>query len=323
MKQLIIALFTILLIFSCETTRENADTSPEINSIEQEFEGDQVTATPANPWQTSEFSEVPITSFEKWNIDGTIYDIPQTVITGGLLFTVHAIVNHNPLMDETNKQIARDLASYAIQNGFLGNALKYTQYDSDKFYVSNEMIGVSLIHIVDHETMDLQGVRFAFEVSELAPGLIYIPEINGPASFNTHSRKELKDQIKEIVESRNFKDIYTLISPDIIQEISEEEIEQAHVFMSLVNQYVFDEKASFTVYLGNKNGINGYNHYIPVTVIPEADHTQRLDAFFQILIIDEKPQHKIYNIMLNFSKYEIMRVLFGGEGGVEFPVLTD
>ncbi|MBN1646728.1 MAG: hypothetical protein JW874_01730, partial [Spirochaetales bacterium] len=46
-------------------------------------------------------------------------------------------------------------------------------------------------------------------------------------------------------------------------------------------------------------------------------------AYIKLLIIDEKPQFGIYNIELNFTTYESMRLLYGKDYKLTFPVIDD
>lgn len=273
--------------------------------------------------QISDMAEVAITQYEQWSIEGETYEIAQTVITGGALFTVHAVVEHQPVMDDYNRKIAKKIAIHAIKNGYLGNSLKYNNYNEEQFYINNEIIGVALIKIINPITREMSGSKFAFEVNELLPELSTIPIIESPETFTEKEQRNLIDNIKKIIKTRRFDDIYNLYSTNALKDINDDNKMQSRVFMSLVKEYIFEESESFTIYIGEKSGIKGFQYYLPIKVVPVSDDTLILDAYLQLTIIDDKPKYGLYGVMLNFVDYNSLRKLYTKSEPVEFEVLND
>lgn len=272
--------------------------------------------------QITDYSEIRISSYEQWNINGEIYEIAQTVITGSALFTVHAVVDHQPVMDDYNEEIAKKIAIFAVQNGYLENALLLNKY-SEQFYIMDGIIGVALIKILNPITQEMSGAKFAFELNEISSGIENISTIELPVTFTYIAQSQLKENISDIIATRRFDDLYNLFSKNTLDIIDEDSRLQLRVIFSLAKEYIFDESESFTIYIGEQNGVKTFHHYIPITVIPVSDETQKLKAFLQVLIIDEIKSYGIHGIMLNFTDLDSMRILHGVSGSVKFPVVKD
>ncbi len=247
--------------------------------------------------QVSDYGESPVTMNETWNIDGVDYTIMQTVITGNRLYTIHVVVDHVPIMDEINKNIAKEIVTYAIEEGYLNNALKFNPY-SDQFNIFDTIVGVALIHIDDPETNTMSGSRFVIDRSEL--GDLKIKDIELPKSFTNANKKSLISKIESIIESRYFEDLLDLYSPNALNDfdVKVSKLNTTKNFSLAATMKIKDN--NFIVYQGQKSGIKGYFFYLPIEIVPVVDNEKLFNAYIVIQIIDEKPIYGIYNITLNF-----------------------
>ena len=272
--------------------------------------------------EVSQYSEQFITMPEIWNIEGVDYQIRGTVITGGSLFTVHAYLDHLPVQDDFNEEIANKIAKYSVESGYLENTIKYTSYN-EPITMRENMVAVALIKILDEKEGKIAGAKFAFTIDELYGQPISLPHFPLPASFTESERVKLKNRLMEISESRFFDDMYTLYCDDALDDINlEEDKIKTRVELSLAKEIRF-EGDDFTVYLGNKGGRRGFHHYVPIKIKPAADESIEIDSFFQILLIDDINEIKIYGISLNFSDPDDLRIFYGKGDEIQFDVLKD
>ncbi|MBN1648184.1 MAG: hypothetical protein JW874_09140 [Spirochaetales bacterium] len=228
--------------------------------------------------QVSDYSEMPITYPEVWSINGIDYQIPQTVITGNALYTIHAIVDFQPSMDSECEEIARAIARYAILNGYLNNALKYNLYNPE-FHIFPEVIGVALIHIDNTETGEISGSRFGIILEDLFQDPYEVIEFILPESFNIQSELELKSTLEEIIKSRRFGRVLELYSENALDDFDNDDARmRIQVMWSLAEDIKF-QGDSFFIYTGQKSGINGYDFYFPIEIIPVADNSIKIKAY--------------------------------------------
>jgi len=247
--------------------------------------------------QVSEYNEVPITLEEKWEINGINYNIKQTVITGNRLFTVHVIVDHKPEMDEYNKNIAKKIARYAIEYGYLENALQYNTYSS-QFNIFDSIVGIALIYIDETQENRISGSRFVIERDEFTD--IEVKTIPLPLSFNRDEQVKLFNKIDSIISSRYFEDLIDLYSPNALDDIDVEDTKlKTTMNFSLAKEISIQEEGSFIVYIGSKAGVKGFQYFIPMEIIPISDLTKTIKGYIHLQIIDEKPKYGIYGVTLN------------------------
>lgn len=247
--------------------------------------------------QVSEYSEIAITMAETWKINNIDYKIKQTVITGNRLYTIHVLLDHKPEMDDKNKKIADDVVRYAIENGYLLNALKYNKI-SDQFTIFDTIVGVALIDNTNPGN-DLSGCRFVIKKEDLKG--IKEKEIPLPKSFTVSKRKELVTKIEEIIESRYFEDFIDLYSPNALNDINVQNAKlNATQDFSLAKEIKIKHD-TFSIYIGKK-GVNGFHFLIPIEITPIANEDYLINAFIRVHIIDTKPEYQIYGILLNILK---------------------
>jgi hypothetical protein len=271
--------------------------------------------------QVSEYSEQLITMTETWIVQGQNINVRGTVITGSALFTVHVFVDYLPTQSEEDKALARKIAIYAIENGYLENAYVYNRY-SKNVHVRKDVVGIALINVHDKKG-EASGSRFAFFPNELLGEDAEIPAFPLPKTFTNIERQIIRKKIKDICDSRYFDDLYYLYSKNALDDFDMEEAkERTKVQLSLSKEIMFTDE-EFTVYVGTKGGIKAYNHFIPITVIPVADEESKLDLFFKIFIVDEPEKYGIYNIELNFPDYDSFKIYMGSGNTVEFGVNPD
>ncbi|MCP4178846.1 MAG: hypothetical protein GY756_13875 [bacterium] len=244
--------------------------------------------------QVSEYAEVAITLGEKWKVGKQEYNIKQTVITGNRLYTIHVLVDYKPEMDNKNKTIAEEIVRYAIENGYLKNALKYNSI-SEQFSIFDTIVGVAFIE--NNETLNnMSGCRFVIKKEDLKD--IEENEIPLPKSFTESKRKELISKIEKTIESRYFEDLIDLYSPNALNDIN---VEQAKLKITQdfsLSKEISIKPDTFSVYIGKK-GVNGYHFLIPIEIVPIANENYLINAFIRVQIIDTKPEFQIYGILLN------------------------
>lgn len=269
--------------------------------------------------QVSQYSEQFITMPEIWQIDGEDFIIRGTVITGGSLFTIHAILDHLPEQDQYNKDIAEKIARYAFEHGYLENSMKYSPY-SESVYIRDDMLAVALIKVIDEKHGKIAGAKFAFVLDELYEQPITIPPFPLPGSFPESEQQSLKNRIKEICTSRYFDDLFTLYCDDALDDFNvEEEKTKRRVEYSLSKEFLFEE-GGFTVYTGTKDGRRGFHYNIPVKIRPVSDENLLLPAFFNILLIDDISEYNIYSISINFVNPNDLHIYLGQGKKIEFEV---
>ena len=272
--------------------------------------------------QVSDYSEQPITLPEVWRIENRSYQIPQTVITGNALYTVHTVVDFRPQNDAKSVQIARRIARYAIVNGYMGNALKYNRYSAN-YYINSEIIGITLIHIDDPATRKITGYRFTFTLEELFGSDFQAANMAAPEVFDDKARQKLIQELETIIKSRKFDDVLNLYEKTALEKLNLEEAKnRLRVSWSLAKDIKITNDG-FLIYEGRQNNTLIYGYYLPVEIIPAAAEKIKLYAYIKVKLHTEKDSFAIRTIDLNFPDQKSLGIYFGKGEGVEFPVLKD
>ncbi|MBN2442711.1 MAG: hypothetical protein JXJ04_15250 [Spirochaetales bacterium] len=244
--------------------------------------------------------------------------IKGSVITGGVLFAIHVIVDKKPQEDNDHRVFARKIAKYAVLNGYLENALKYNDYDREHFSIKKDVIGVALLYIDDKD--QLSAIKFLFEKKELAPDSKDIKSILIPKTFTNHEKYVLKEKLNKIIKSKNYEKLYDLYSKDALDDFDVEEDKEKTIFFLNLAKSIKVLRDDFIVYYGKRNGINGYFYFLPIEAIPSVAADEKLQLFFKIFIIDEPVNYEIYNIELNFPNLEVFNKYTGNEMETESSV---
>lgn len=269
--------------------------------------------------QVSQYQEVQITQPEVWRVGEDEVHVLGTVVTGAALLAVHAVVDHKPTQGAADEALARRISMYAIENGYLANAIAYNSLGTE-FRVRDDVVGVALISRMDLAGGALSGARFAFPLTELYGENPPMAPLSTPLSLTRSEMQHLTERLQSIFDGRRFEDLFTLYSPEALDDF---DVEQARNRARV--QYgpaaEISLKHDWTiVYIGSRSGIAAYHAYIPMSVVPVADPDQEIDMHLRLMIVDEPDEYGIYNIEFNFRDYEQFRLFFGDGDGVEFLV---
>jgi hypothetical protein len=166
MRTCVIVGFGISLLVSSGRLAEaqTSNTSQPLSSNATNSGKPQQTQTSSNP-------ESPITGPEVWSVSATNYDIQGTALltmgNGQTLFIIKALCNFVP--DKTHRPVARSLAKYAVDHGYL-KKVKQSWWNGTPQQFSGA-VGVALMQKSRGDfSAPNSGYRYSFTVAELDAG---------------------------------------------------------------------------------------------------------------------------------------------------------
>jgi hypothetical protein len=247
------------------------------------------------------YPEINITYPENWNINGENIRITRTTIYGNSLFTVHCIVSFIPKNNSESIAFAKNVAKYAIEHGYLQNALLYNDYNAE-IQIVNDSIGIGLVNEFNKDTKDGKGYAFNFTIDELFNNTPTIISIPSPKGYNENDTSQLLNSLLTIFNSKNYEQIYSLYSENALKTISKNNEDNVFEFYNKIYSYTIDNSQNkILVYIGNINNKNGYLLYLPIKLYPDEKKEVIILGYFQIMIADEEINYGIYNISVNFT----------------------
>lgn len=250
------------------------------------------------------YPEINITYPENWIINGNNIKITRTTIYGNTLFTVHCIVSFIPNMNDDSINFAKNVARYAIEKGYLKNALLYNNY-SKEINIMDDAIGIGLVYQYNINTLDEKGYAYNFKMKDLyslVPSQNNLPSPNG---FDESYPSEIKNKLLSIFNSKEYSLMYSLYSENALKTLTHKNDDKVFNFFKKIFSFTDDQsRKSILVYLGNRENKNGYLLYLPILLSPSSNSEFLVPGYFQLMIADENVNFGIYNVTVNIASLE-------------------
>jgi hypothetical protein len=265
--------------------------------------------------QVSNMSEYPVTSKEVWKIEGDDIPIRETLVTGGVLFTVHAFVDSFPSDKDAAKKKAFAISKFAIENGYMNNAIKLNRFIPG-IQVREDIIGVALIY-QPAGSRDMSGTRFTFKPSELFPDGVHSKELV-PKWFSEADSVGLRATLQSIFDGLRYADLIDLYSEKrrLQLDVSKEK-EQANVTWRLAKSIKIIGTGSM-VYQGEKDGGPSFVIIYPLEVVPVADESQELPVLLFVEVAETDGIDGINDIKLSFPTKEYLDIFLNHGKTIQF-----
>jgi hypothetical protein len=229
--------------------------------------------------KTSQYEDVPFSGNETWNINNKAYEIEGTSLVGRSLYVIKVLVQDQP--SEKYLDDAKAIAKYAVQTD---RYIKAGLVSIDGKLVSlDTSIGVAFIKKQSLGVLTTAaGYRFHFLVQDLTE------EINIHKLTKEYLESGLNaflDNFIELYNDGKIDELYDSFPPDYKSQISLDTFRSSMTKNKEKFGAITGRKYLFTLYLGNKGGIDGFNVYLHTDL--NSDKLIFKEGFLKLLIIQE------------------------------------